>query len=785
MNRHQPGLALIATLALALGIGATTSMFSIVHGGLRPLPFDDPHEIVALTQSVPRAGGSTVDVGLQLDDFRTWSAALPSLEVVGGFESSAVNLSGDAIDPARVDAVAVTSNTFPMTATIAVLGRTLLPADEQPGAPAVVVVSDSLWRGRYGADPALVGRTIDVNGEPRTVIGVMPPGYGFPIRAKLWVPLRADDGITGLDSRDIHVFGRLQNGGTARRVETELNLVLAQQAAASPSTHAGRRGFVVPFIELETPRETRIILNVLLGAVSLILLVACANVANLLLARAAVRSRDSAIRSALGATRAQLIGRFLAESAIYAGAASLIGLGIAAIAVRFFAAASASILDAFWIGFRIDWTVVAVASLLGLVATIAAGLGPALRASRADVTTLLRDASERSGTPRLGRLARALVISQVALACGFLCVTSSFLRATVALRAVEFPVDTTRVLTAQLAYRPDQLDDPTSRAQELRAVRDAIDATPGIRGSAFTSVFPGRGAERWTWSFSDTPDATPRLTLMMTVSPEFFSMMGASALRGRLFDWSDDGRREMVAVVNQSFVSKHSGDRDPIGRRLRFGANEATIVGVVPDLQMQDVEDLDGAGFYISMLQRRPFAFRLMAAGPDAPLQLTPDLRRAIAGVNRGLPVEEVMSLGEAIYQDKKILDAMAVLFLLFGLGAIFLAMVGLHGVLAFVVTSRSREFGIRAALGASPGDLRRLVLGFGGPSIAIGLGLGLALAFALSQALASVIERLPTGGWSLYAGLAAVVSIGSAAALAWPLRRVARLSVVEVLSTR
>jgi putative ABC transport system permease protein len=780
--RHHPGLSIVAIMALALGIGATTSMFSIVHGGLRPLPFAEPHEIVALTQTAPRAGGTASDLGLQFDDFRRWSEGLTTLEAAGGFEASAVNVSGDSINPARADAAAVTANMFPMTGVVAAAGRTLLPADEQPGAPPVVVVSDRLWRARYGSDPTLVGRTIHVNDQPRTVVGIMPPGFGFPIRAALWLPLQDAAAISGLDSRDIHVFGRLRDGRTARDAETELNLVLAQQAAASPSTHANRQGFVLPFTELETPRETRLILNVLLGAVSLILLVACANVANLLLARAVVRSRESAIRSALGATRVQLVGRFLAESAAYAGIASVIGLGIAALAVRFFAAASAEVLDAFWIGFHIDWTVVAAASLLGLVATIAAGLGPALRASRADVTTLLREASERSGTPRLGRMSQALVIGQVALACAFLCVTATFVRAAVALRAVEFPIDTTRVLTAQLAYRPDQLDDPIARVQELHALRDAINASPGVRASAFTSVYPGRGAERWTITFPDRTDATPRLTQMMTVSPDFFAVMNAAAVRGRLFDWSDDGRREIVAVVNESFVRQHSADRDPLGRPFSFGRTTATIVGVVPDLQMQDVEDLDGAGFYVSIAQRRPFAFRLMVAGPESPLQLTPAIRRAIAGVNPGVPIEEVMSLHDAIYRDKQILDALAVLFLVFGLGAIFLAMVGLHGVLAFVVASRSREFGVRVALGAEPRDLVRLVMRTGGPSVAIGLGLGLVMALGLSLALASAIERLPAAGFSLYAALALVVLAGSAAALAWPIRRVIRLDVADVL---
>jgi predicted permease len=784
MLRHRPGLALAATLALALGMGATTSMFSIVHGGLRPLPFDDAHEIVALTQNVRRAGATIVDAGLQPDDLRTWSAQLPSLETIGGFEARSMNVSDGAADPVRVDGVAVSPSAFALTGVHAVLGRTLRAADDRPGAPAVAVVSDGLWRMRYGADPALVGRTIRVDDEPFTVVGVMPSGFGFPIRARLWIPLEAGAGGRGL-ARDIHVFGRLRDSRTTEDAARELTAILAQQAAASPATHGDRTAQVVPFTEIETPRETRLMLSLLLGAVSLVLLVACANVANLLLARAASRSHESAIRSALGASRRQLVLRFLGESAAYAGAASVAGLGVAALAVRFFAAASADVLDAFWMDFRIDWTVVAVASLLGLAATIASGLGPALRASRADVTTLLREASDRAGTARTGRLARALVTAQVALACGFLCVTAAFVQAAVALRDVPFPIDTTRVLTAQLAYRPGQIGDAAVRSEQLRRLREAIEATPEIERAAFTSVIPGRGAGHWTFAFAEAAGAPPRATGVQYVTPEFFPLMNATAIRGRLIDWTDTAGREPVAVVNESFVRRFSPEREAIGRRIRFNQRDLTIVGVVPDLQKQDVEDLDGAGFYVSMLQFRPFAIRVMAVGTSVPGQMTASLRRAVASVSPGVPVEEALSMRDAIYQAKKILDAFAILFLLFGVGAIFLAMVGLHGVLAFAVTSRTRELGVRMALGAGPADLARVVLRLGGPAIAAGLGLGLVLAFGLSRALAASIEQLPPGGASLYGVLTLAVLIGSAGALAWPLRRVLRLNAVEALRQR
>jgi hypothetical protein len=298
-------------------------------------------------------------------------------------------------------------------------------------------------------------------------------------------------------------------------------------------------------------------------------------------------------------------------------------------------------------------------------------------------------------------------------------------------------------------------------------------------------VLPGRGAGNWPFAFADPPDASRRITSVMFVSPEFFTVMRAATLSGRLFDWSDDSRRPTVAVVNESFVRRFSAGRDPIGRRLRFRDRDVTVIGVVPDLQMQDVEDVEGAGFYVSMLQFRPPTLRVMAVGADDPVQMTPAVRRAVAAVNPGVPVEEAMSLRDAIYNDKKILDALALLFLAFGVGAIFLAMVGLHGVLAFLVTSRTREFGVRMALGAGPRDLARVLFGFGAPAIAMGLGLGLLLAFGLSQVLAAVIERLPSGGLAIYAALALAVLIGSAGALAWPLRRVLRLNAVDALTMR
>jgi predicted permease len=779
--RHSPGLVVSSVLALGLGIGATTTMFGIVRGGTRGLPVPDPGQIVFVS---PGPAANAVEGFVTAAEWSRLRTSLATMEVAA-FQMASVNLGRDGDQPAeRVAAATVTPDAFALLRVGPALGRTLIGADARPGAPPVAVIADDLWRRRYRADRAILGAIVRVNGTPRAIVGVMPPRFGFPVNAKVWLPAaeRTGAGVASPEDR-FQIVGRLRPPAAHDTASNDVTAALRRLDAGSRAA-APRSVRVVPFIEFETPREVQLGLRLLVVIVSLVLLVACANVANLLLARAAARTRDVAIRTALGASRARLIVQHLCESALLAGCATLLGVAASSAGLRFFRAESAAVLEAFWMDFRVDPLIVAFAGALGFAAAFASGLVPAIRASRAGVGGLLVSENRAGTSLRLGRLGRGLVAVQVALACGALTLTTTFVGAAGALRSVAIPFPADRVLTAQLSLPAEELDDARRRMDRLVELRDRLEAAPAIRRAAFVSVLPGRGAGGWPVRFADGPgdDPRPATTAMIAITPELFAIAGARAVRGRLLSWQDDHRAGPAAVVNESFAARHSPGREVLGRSLRVGQRVFEIVGVVPDLLMQDVEDADGAGFYLSMLQARPFAVRVMAETEGPAIAAADGLRAGVADVDRDIPVLEVAPLRDAIFSDKKILDALAALFLVFGLGAVFLATLSLHAVLSFAVTRRSREFGIRSALGASARDLAMLLARRGGLEVAWGLAIGLALAVGVSRIIAATLERAPAAGPGAFVTIGIIVATGAVLAMWRPFRRIARLNCASLL---
>ncbi len=778
--RRQPGLAITAIVALAMGIGFTTSMFAIVHGGTRALPFDQPHEVVLLTETSGRGG----DAPIRPYTFRQWQASLTSFEGLGAWRNDTLNVAGSG-DPDRLDGAAITPITLALLGERVALGRPFTDADATPGAPPVALIGDIVWRTRFGADPSVLGRTIRLDGVPHTIVGVMPRRFGFPINARIWIPLGVEAGAGPGAGEPLQVFGRLKDSASRDRAEAEAALEMARLASTFPATYLNHGARVLDFVELETPREIQRGLQVLVVAVSLAFLVACANVANLLLARAAARTRDTALRTALGASRSRLIGQALAEAVVLSGVACVLGVTMASIGLRFFGAATSGILEAFWVDFRIDATVVTFATSLAVLASLATALLPALRATAGGTNALLQAQAPGVAGLRIGRLGRALVIVQIALACGLFVLTATFVRAAASVRSVDLVFPARDILTSTLSVPGAIAADADARRRLLFDLKTRLDATPGLRQTAFTSVLPGRGGGNMRVAMADQPagPGSPLLTAgVAMVTPEFFDLAGARASRGRLLIWQDDRRAEQVAVVNESLVRKLSPGRDVVGRRIRVEDHEFAVVGVVGDLLMQDVQDRDGSGVYLSMLQVRPFVIRTMTAAAAPPLDAFPAFRAAVHAVDPELPVLEPASLYDAIYADKQVLDAMATLFLAFGLGTVFLAVIGLFALLSFAVTARTREFGVRMALGAAPRDLVSLVFSRGARELAWGLGLGLPIAIVISRALAATLENVPAAGVGVFAAIVATVSAGAAVAMWRPLRRVARLAPVEAI---
>jgi predicted permease len=782
--RRSPGLALSAVAALAMGIGFTTIMFSIVHGGTRRLPFAEPEELVALAATSAR--------GYDLDpspfDYNEWSRQQQTFDGLAAYQTNSVNLAGDSRHPDRRSGALVTPNTFALLGQQPMLGRLLLPDDAAPGGPGVMLLGYDLWRSRFEADPGIVGRVVRLDGVPRTVVGVMPPKFGFPVRSDLWLPLAVDPNATPAVRADrVKVFGRLKDGVSRDQARMELAAIATRLAQAHPATHEGQSVRVFPFVETEMAPNTPVILYLMLGVVSFTLLIACANVANLLLARAAGRTREVAVRTALGASRARIVAQHVWESLVLAAIGGLLGLAIAHAGVRFFAVSTAHIIEAFWIDFRVDGTVLAFATAMVAVAGVLAGILPGLRATSANVAEILKDASGGTTGMRIGRLARGLVVVEVALATGLLIMTMTFTKSAVALRAVPLPFAAREVFTGQLGLLQETLESAEARARLVTDLSAHLEAIPGVTDAALVSVLPGRGAGTWPFSL-DAPPTGPvpgqPTTGLAGVTPEFFDLLGARVLRGRAIEWRDGPGGPPVAVVNQSWVRRHSPDQDPIGRRLWIGQQTLEIVGVVPDLQMQDPEDRAGDGVYASLLQVRPYAVRLMLRTAGAPLALTTQVRQVVEAVDPDLPLFEVATLHDAIYSDKKVLDAFGALFLLFGVGALFLTMVGLYGVVSFAVRQRSREIGVRVALGAAPRDVVGLVLRQGASLVGIGTAAGLFIAFGLSQALAAVLEFVQPAGPLTYVAIAAALGATALAGLLRPTVRALSLDPMTALRT-
>jgi predicted permease len=517
------------------------------------------------------------------------------------------------------------------------------------------------------------------------------------------------------------------------------------------------------------------VLYLMLLAVSFVLVIACVNVANLLLARAATRTKEVAIRTALGASRRRIVAQHLLESLVLALAGGAVGVVIAFAGVRFFDLATANIIEAFWIDFRVDRVVLAFATSLVGISGVAAGILPALRASGAPSSAVLKDGAG-AGSLRIGRLSRGLVVAELALMCGLLAVSGTFVKAAIGLRAVDLPFDARQILTAQLSFTDARMNDDAHRARTVRELSDRIQALPGVTGAALVSTLPGRGASRNSFTLVPAAETDARHTTgLVAVTPGFLDVLGARVLRGRNLSWADDDRAARVALVNESWVRRYSADQDPIGRTIILTpARPTTIVGIVPDLQMQDPDETLGDGVYVPILQQAPYTVRLMARGSTAPLALAPAVLDHVQAIDPDLPAFEIATLHDAIYSESRVLDAFGVLFAAFGAGALILAVIGLYGVVSFGVTQRRREFGVRIACGARRIDILTLVARQGATSIAIGAILGLLLAIALQSGLAAAIEFVEPGDVALLAGVFTVLVFTAGLALVLPARQAA-----------
>ena len=789
MMVKQPGMAALAIVALALGIGLTTTMFSIVNGVvLRGLPFEDSERIYHLSRLNVAANQGDGDEAATMHDLVDWRQRQRSFEGLAGFSDFPANVVGPDGTPERYRGVWMTANTLRALRVQPVLGRDFRDDEDQPGAEPVAIISDRVWRERFKSDPGAVGQAIRVNGTSYAVVGVMGPKFGFPLVHDLWIAGTVDvDPAKRAQSRRLRVIGRLKSDISLDAAAAELATIARQLEQDHPDTNKGISTKIDPYIREFLGESAVDSLMAMLVAVFGVLIIACANVANLVLARAVNRTREIAVRTAIGASRSRVIRQMLVEVLLLAVVGAGIGVGIAKVAIDLFNYAIADTAPPFWLDIRIDSTVLVFVTVIAVVAAVASGIVPAWRASRSDLARIMNDEGRTTGL-RLGRFSKGLVVAEMALSFGLLVVSGMVIRTIINVNRMDFGFPMHDVLAPRVTL-PDA-DYPTDdkQLQFADAVLAKVQALPGVVSAALaTEVAPNAG--RQSIKFPGQTFATEReypMARSATVTADYFKVLRAGVLQGRGFEPGDREGVQPVALVNQAFARKFFPE-GAVGRQFALvrGENQAwrTIVGVVPDLGLGVTNNNEmPEGVYLPFAQAPPSSFTIVVHAAGPPLDLVAPIREAVRSVDGNIPIAGATTLLAARKSNTWAFRVFGSLFMAFGFAALFLATVGLYGVMAFSVSRRTQEIGIRMAMGAAGGDVLGLVLKQGvwqvGLGMVLGLGIGVALATALRFLLFGVSPYDPV----IYLAIATVLALTGLGACLIPARRAARVDPMVAL---
>ena len=788
--RKDPGLSGIAVLALALGIGLTAVMFSIVYSALlRGLPYEDGERIVHVFRVNPEDGDLN---SLPIHDYQALRDEQNAFTGLAAYYTGTVNLRGSE-RAVRLDGAFMTHQSFDLLGIQPVLGREFGPDDDQPDAPLTVVLGYELWESQYDADRDVLGRTVVVNGEQAEIIGVMPEEFAFPVVQEIWLPLRADAlSVPWGEGRWHTVLGKLEGDRTREEAAAQLNVVAQRLEAEHPETNENMSLTVRPFTEAAIGDEASAMLLTMLLTVSLVLFIACLNVANLLLARASVRTREVAIRTAMGAHRWRVMSVMIAEALTLALAGAVVGTGIAWVGIEWFSAAVASTQPPFWLVFKLDGPILGFIIAVTGLAAVVAGAVPAWKATGASVSEVLKDESRGSSGLQIGRLSRALVVGELALSVGLLVAAGLMVKSVTTLASFDYGFDTEELFTARLGVFESEYPDSLDRIQFFQEVRDEIQALPEVRAASLATALPATGSGGTRLALDGRPYEENRdmpIARQAVVDPTYFRVLGVEPLLGRTFEAGDDGDGLPVALVNESFARSHYPDASPLGARVRLGGADSelpwrTVVGVVPDLYMQGVgnpgEPEDG--LYIPLAQADGRFISILARGNGPSMSLTVPVRDAVARVDADVPLYWVGSLQSRIDESSWFYRIFGTLFMAFGVAALFLAAVGLYGVMSFSVSRRTPEVGIRMALGAEGGQVLGLILRQGMAQVALGITLGLVLAFFLSRALGLLLFQVSPNDPTVFGAIVVLLGLTGLLASVIPARRATRVDPMVAL---
>ena len=778
MLLKNPGFAAVAVLALALGIGANTAIFSVVNAVLlRPLPFPDPDRLTMVVSVNPAKGFPKFPASPP--DFIDWRAQSRVFEEMAAVDGAPYNLS-EGTEPERLNGSRVSASFLGVVGVKPVLGRDFLPEEDREGAEPVVLIGHGLWTRRFGSDPGIVGRTIALNGKRRTVVGVLPQCYTFPNRSEVWTPIAFDhDELSGRGAHYLHVFARLKPGTTLEAAQVEMDTIAERLRKQYPDSNTGWGTLVSPLSEMMVGK-IRPALMVLLGAVCFVLLIACANVANLLLARATERQKEVAIRLALGAGRLRLVRQLLTESAILGLLGGLGGLVLALWGTDLLVAAGGDNLPRFR-EVSVDGRVLLFTLGLSLVTGLFFGVVPALQASRPDLNETLKEGG-RGGTsgPGRHRLRSALAIGEIALALVLLVGAGLMFRSFQRLLSVEPGFRPDHLLTLDVALPETKYPDGARQTVFLRQALERLGALPGVVSAAAATTVPlAGGVISYSFSIDGQPEQPPSNRSSArydAVGGDFFRAMGIGILRGRGLLDSDVAGGPRVAVISSGMAHKYFPGENPIGRLIRIDNDHERapreIVGIVADVKHSSLDGEAAPHVYEPLAQAPSTWLTFVLRATVEPMSLATAARQAVLAIDREQPVSE-MKTGEALVSDSVAQPRLAMILLsVFAAVALLLAAVGTYGVVAYSVSQRTHEFGVRMALGAGRREVLGLVVRQGLVLAAAGVVLGLLVAAGATRLLAGLLFGISPTDPITYGLVAVLLTFVALLACVIPARR-------------
>ncbi len=790
-----PTLSIVAILTLGLGIGLSTTVFCVVNGGMfKGLPFPNADRIVSVVNTNPAQNQPRQPISVH--DIAVLQQRQTAFERIGAYWFAPINLATADGRPERFSGGALTVDAIDVLGVQPLIGRGLRSGDDRPGADPVVILGYDLWRDRYGSAGDIVGKPIRVNGTYRTVVGVMPPKFAFPIREMLWIPLTVDPLATRRGQGPVYqLVARLKPGVTIQGAKAQVSTIAADLATEFPETNRGTGADVMLYTQMILGPEIAGLLYTMLGAGIGVLLIACVNVSNLLVARASLRRREVAVRIALGAARLRVVRQHLIEVLVLALIGGGVGILLSVFGMQWFTSSLAVTPPPFWITFELDYRVMLFVFSLIVLASLAAGTLPALHSARVDAANALRDDSRSATSARLGRFSSGLVIAELAVSCALLIAAGLMIKSVVQLKNLPMPFAVDTVLTARVDLPRAGYPDSPASIRFFEQLLPRLQTVPGVEAATLSDGLPAAGngvipvqieGKAYTQT-SDYPLAREGI-----VTAGYFETFQARVLSGREFTMGDNATSQPVAIVNESFARAHYPDMNPIGhqfRRIRPKGEEPwlTIVGLVPDLIMEGIGNNNASpiGYYIPIPQSDVAnGVRIALRTRGDPASITPAVRAAVASLDPDLAIYEISPMREVIGRQTWFYTIFGTFFMAFGICALLLAAAGLYGVMSFSVTQRTREMGVRSALGAERRELIMLVMRKSVVQLAIGLVLGLSLALVASGGLQPVLYHVNPRDAVVFAVVVATLATASLVASFLPARRVTQIDPMLALAT-